>query len=175
MQNRTGKHMSFSLYQDENGRTVYYDRFNKKGYQISKKDEKKYFLYSSRPVSAFLVGYIVFYFSHSWILSIFAGIVTYLVILFFFRKLFLADLPEVPKFVPLKGDPLYVRSANMFSKAKIIVIIILAFLLAIGTAINAFMSDYSQIVLILNYVLALGAFIFGCFYIYVLMYKIKNK
>ncbi|MDO4941118.1 MAG: hypothetical protein Q4E33_05460 [Erysipelotrichaceae bacterium] len=175
MQNRTGKHMSFSLYQDEAGRTIYYDRYTKKGYQISKKEEKKYFLFSSRPVSAFIVGYITYYFSHSWPISIFAAILAYLVILFFFRKLFLADLPEVPKFVPLKGDPLYVRSANMFSKGKIIVIIILAFLLSFGTAINAYISNYEQIVLILNYVLAVGAFIFGCFYIYVLIYKLKNK
>lgn len=175
MQERVGKHIGFSLYQDDKGRTVYYDRINKKGYQISKKDEKKYFLYSSRPVSAFIIGYIAYYFSHSWPISIFVALVAYLVILFFFRKLFLADLPEAPKFVPTKGDPLYVRSANMFSTSRIIVIIIIAFMLAIGTVINAITSNYESVILILNYALAAGAFVFGLFYIYVLIYKLKNK
>lgn len=175
MQERVGKHIGFSLYKDDTGLTVYHDRFTKKCYQITKKDEKKFFLYSSRPVSAFLVGYIVFYFSNSWLISIFSAIAAYLVILFFFRKLFLADLSEMPKFITKKGDPLYVRSAEMFSQTRIIVIIVIAFLLSAGTVYNAITANYSQTITILNYVLAGGAFLFGCFYIYVLIYKMKNK
>ncbi|MBQ0036989.1 MAG: hypothetical protein KBT35_08760 [Firmicutes bacterium] len=167
--------IGFNLYADEGGRTIYYDRINKKGYLISKKEESKYFFFSSRPVTAFALGYLAYYLSHNWIITIFVAVVAYLVMLFFFRKMFLADLPELPKFVPGKKEPLYARFAHTFSSTRIIVIIVLAFLLSIGTCINAYISNYDQITKILNYALAVGAFIFGCFYIYVLIYKKKNN
>lgn len=167
--------IGFNLYTDEGGRTIYYDRINKKGYQISKKEESKYFFFSSRPVTAFALGYLAYYLSNNWIITIFVAVATYLVMLFFFRKMFLPDLVELPKFVPGKKEPLYVRFAHTFDNRRIIVIIVLAFLLSIGTLVNAYLSDYDQIAKILNYVLAAGAFIFGCFYIYVLNYKKKNN
>lgn len=167
--------IGFNLYSDGHGNTIYYDRINKEAYQIPKKEESKYFFFSSRPVTAFVLGFIAYYFSASWLITIFVAVTTYLVMLFFFRKMFLVDLPIVPKFIPGKKEPLYKRLSENFSIKKIIVIIILAYLLAIGSVYNAYTSDYTQIIKILNYVLAFGAFVFGTYYIYVLIYKRRNK
>lgn len=163
--------IGFNLYADNGGRTIYYDRFSKQAYLISKKEETKYFFFSSRPVSAFVVGFIAYYFSKSWPITIFAAIVTYLTLLFFFRKMFLADLAIVPKFIPSKKDPLYKRLAEAFSAKKIVLIILLAYALAIGTIVNVQLTNYDYLTKIFNYVLAIGAFIFGSYYIYVLIYK----
>lgn len=175
MSNKKPQPIGFNLYYDDNGRTVYYDRINKKAYQISKKEESKYFFFSSRPITAFALGYLAYYLTKSWAITIFVGVVTYLLMLLFFRKMFLADLPVAPKFIPGKKEPLYVRFANVFSVNRIIVIIVLALLLSVGTFINAYLSDYSETIKILNYVLAFGALVFALFYMYVLKYKKKNN
>lgn len=173
MTNNNQKAIGFNMYNDDRGRTIYYDRISKKGYLLGKKDESKYLFYSSRPITGFIVGYLAFYLTNNWAVSIFTGIVTYLVLLFFFRFMFLKDLTEIKNFSPSKKQPLLERMSDRFDTNRIIVMIILAVLLSIGSAVNAYVSKYEGLILYLNYLLAIGAFAFACFYVAVLIYKKK--
>lgn len=174
MTNNNQKAIGFNMYNDDKGRTIYYDKFSKKAYLIEKKEESKFLFYSSRLPTGFAVGYIAYYLTDTWSIAIFAGIAAYLVLLFFFRFMFLKDLIEIKNFVPGKKQPLIERLSDRFEVSRIIVIIILALALSIGSAVNAYVSKYQGLTLYMNYALAIGAFIFGCFYIAVLIHKKRN-
>ena len=175
MTNNNQKAIGFSMYNDDKGRTIYYDKVSKKAYLIDKKEESKFLFFSSRPATGFVVGYLAYYLTENWAIAIFAGVATYLTLLFFFRFMFLKDLIEVKNFVPGKKEPLALRLADRFDTSRIIVIIVLALVLSVGTIINAFISKYEGLTLYLNYALAIGAFIFACFYGYVLIVKKRNN
>jgi branched-subunit amino acid transport protein AzlD len=168
------KVLGFNLYKDENDRTIYYDNISKKAYLLTSKEEKKFFLFSSRPIIGFIVAYIIYYLIKEYIIAIFAGVMVYLVLLFFFRKMFLADLSVINGFVPNKCDSLVKRLGESFSKGRIISIIVVSFVLAILSIYNANYSNYEGLVKYLNYVLSLGSTIFGILYIFVLINKDKN-
>lgn len=169
------KSRGFNIYSDDKDRTIYYDPFTKEAFLITKADEKKFWIYSSRFVMGFIAGYIAFHISHSLLISLFVGVATYLVMLFFFRKMFLVDLTVIDNFIKERNDPLHVRLADNFETPKIIVIVLLSFALSIGSIVNVLNQNYSTPVNILNYLLAFGAFVFGLFYIYVLIYKNRKE
>lgn len=171
----TGKPEGFNLYKDDAGRTIFYDWVKKQAYYIEDSLQGKFYFFSSRIITGFAIGYIVYYFFSSIPVAIFAGVASYLTILFFFRKMFLADLTPVDRFEKGEKQPLYQRLSENFEPGRIIAIIVVSYLLCGGTIYNVLSQEYDTLTTVFNYVLAAGAFIFGSFYIFVYINKKKNK
>lgn len=165
--------IGLNIYQDKKGHMIYYDRFTKKAYMINKSDQKRYYLFSSRIVIALVLGYFSNYLYPSLLFSIFVSVTSYLVILFFFRTMFLKELSTIRDFILLDKQPLYKVLGRTYSTKRIITIVVVSLMLAILTIVNVRTNDYDYLTTILNYIFAIGVFIYCCFYILVLFTKDK--
>lgn len=121
-----------NIYKDTKGRTVYCDRFMKKGRVITNSYANEYYNYSLRMFGALLLAtLIMMIWKNSYLLATIVGVGFYLIttLLFYFR--FLRKLPETKDFIKEKRDNYIVFNAKDYTYGRLIAIIILLMLIAL--------------------------------------------
>lgn len=146
-----------NIYKDKKGRNIYLNRFNKMGYVISADDEKGYRLYAMR----FIIGLVVFVllsgFILSPVLSALLGVIAYIIMEVKFRTGFLANLTQIPKFVPVaKESPINAAAREDQSRIVLKCFLYLAFgiLMAINTYQQAEIGKLEGFMIYASYVIA---------------------
>lgn len=172
--NRATKPVGFSIYQDEKGRYIYYDRLSGKAYQVLKSDFKKFNVLSTRIITSIAIGYLTYAISNIIWIGIVVGLAVYIAMLIAFRKIFINGTTYVDGFKPSKNESFITKAAKRVSKVKCIALIILLFALSILSIININTQEYELTILVLNYVLAIGSFGFGILYCVVLSHINKQ-
>lgn len=156
--NNDDKIGGFSVYRDDKNRPIYYNRFNHNGYVLS--DNAKLFkTFNSRFMLGFIATIFGYIFNLPLWLCVTLGIIVYLVMEFKFRK-FLNKLPVIPNFQPKKRTSIVDSEAGLSTK-KIITKMILYFTISILLIVNAYSSNYTGLILYLNYALSVITFITG--------------
>lgn len=159
-------------YVDDRGRNIVYDRFSKKAYYITKTDEQKFSLYGMRYPLAIIVGYLLAY-NFNLYLGIGIGILIFVVGEGLYRFIFLRNLNEVPRFNKPDPVPFYVQLAFTMSKRRLSISAFVSFLLAALLVYSAELNQYDTASLVLNYIFAFAAAIYGLLHILAITYK-KN-
>lgn len=168
------KSTGMGTYVDDRGRNIVYDRFSKKAYYITKNDEQKFNLYGMRFPLAIIVGYLIAY-NIQFYLGIGAGILIFVVGEILYHSIFLRSLNEVPRFEKPENVPFYVQLALRMSEKRLVISIIVCILLSVLLVYSANLNAYEGLILILNYLLAAAAFIFGGIHVLAIIYKRKNN
>lgn len=172
---KASKPVGINVYEDSQGRFVYYNRFNKKGYQILKSDYTRFNVLSNRLITSLAVGYLTYALTNKILFGLIALVLIYIAMFIAFRKMFIKGSTYVDYFKPSKEDSFINRLAKNTPKKKICIIIALLLAIVVLSIINAKTSNYDISAIVLNYVLAAATFVIAILYSYVLFYKIKNN
>lgn len=141
----------FNVYEDNKGRSIYYNRLNHSGYVLTD-NEKAYSTYSMRFMLGLIVAVFAYMFNLPIWMDVLIGIAAYLIMEYRFR-VFLKRLPQIPNYVPAKRQSKISAETDQDMK-KIVLKMILFLVFAVLIVINAQMENYTGIILILNYALA---------------------
>ncbi len=159
MSNRSTKRniaMSRNVYVDNN-RLIYYDPFTKKAHQITKGDEKTFVFFQMGTPAAFIIGGLIAYYTGNYYLAIGVGAAVALAVYGVFRFVYIAKLPEYPKFqVPEKAGIISSYIENN-SATKLLTNAAVMAVLGVMVIINSVTQKYDGMLGLLNY--AVG----GCF------------
>lgn len=154
-----------NVYLDDKGRDVYYDRlFTKCGYLIQEKDKGTYAMYANRFIIPIIAAVLAMNFILTEKQSIIMGIGLYFILEALFRFKFLPSLTKLKKFKPTKKLRL-VEQIQTLGRNKLLLLSILLVVLAVLILINAYTEGYSGLVLVLNYIFAIGAVFYAVTYI----------
>lgn len=153
----------FNIYQDPKKGTVMYDWLTKKGYQLTTSDVGKYSLSQAfLPVAVVLIYVLVVFAKLGWKTSILIAIAAYIVMKVIYRITFLNKLPYVENYQRPDNGNIFLNASKKYSKARLILLIILAVAL-IGVTIAylltselAGLEKYGIIALIVAAVAMLG-------------------
>ena len=110
------------IYKNKNNQNVYYDIITKKAYIITKQDENKYSVFSSRLVMSISLSILI-----TWLIkisipfAILAGVALYVITTLIFRLKFLPSLVEDTKFIKPKRSNIFHDSAKTTPLNKMIV------------------------------------------------------
>ena len=114
------------IYEDDEGRILYYDVFTKKGFFIPKNKRETYNYYNLRIPGAFVVFCIIVLYFHNYTLAFAGAVATYLIIYLLFRYLFLLKkLPFSATFVREKRVSFMENGVANYSYSRIIAVLIL--------------------------------------------------
>lgn len=171
----TKKPVGISVYEDAKGRFVYYDRLNKKAYQILRSDYGKFNVLSNRFITSLAVGYLTFAITNKLLFGGIAFVLIYISLFVAFRKTFIKGSTYIDNFKPKKGDSFISKLAKNTPKKKVYIIIALLIAISVLSIINVQTSNYDATISALNYVLAAGALVIAIVYCFILVYKIKNN
>lgn len=139
MNNKTViKPTGINVYEDNRGRYVYYDIFNRKAYQIIRSDYKKFNILSTRGVTAVAVGYLVFALTNKIWIGLIIAAFTYIGMLVTFRKTFIKGMTYIDGFKPEKRGSLIQRLSARTPKSKCIIFIVLLIALTVLSIINIY-------------------------------------
>lgn len=169
------KPVGLGVYEDDKGRFFYYNRSTKKAYQILKSDYGKFNVLNSRAISSLAVGYLVYAFTNKLLFGGIAFVLIYIAMYVAFRKAFIKSSTYVDNFKPEKGETIITRIAKNTPKKKVYIIIALLFMLSVLSVVNVLTTNYELSIQILNYILAVVAFIIAIIYCAILVYKNKNN
>lgn len=172
---KASKPVGINVYEDSNGRFVYYDRFNKKGYQIIRSDYRKFNVLSTKLITALAVGYLTYALTNKFLFGVIAFAFIYVAMFITFRKMFIKGSTYIDYFKPSKNDSFIVKLANRTPKGKVYIIIVLLIAISVLSIINVQTTDYDIAITIFNYVLAIGSFVIAIIYCYILAYKNKSN
>ena len=160
-QKTKGRVLGLHVYNDERGRLIYYNVFNKKAYWVNDQtDYKKFSVFQTRLPLSIALGFIVIMFLDMLWFGLISGILVYVLMSIYFYVKFLPSLKEIKNFERPK-ESFMMRFVGPLSDTRIIIAIIMIFLIAILLVVNVQISEYDEITEILNYVLAAGVAIFG--------------
>ena len=156
-----GRVLGLHVYNDERGRLIFFNIFNKKAYCVKdQRDYKKFSVFQTRLPLSIALGFIVIMFLDRFWFGIGAGVLVYVMMSVYFYAKFLPGLKEVKNFNK-PSESFMMRFVEPLSDTRIIIAIVLIFLIAILLVVNVQISDYDEITEYLNYALAGGVAIFG--------------
>lgn len=136
----------FNIYQDPKKGTVLYDWLTKKGYQLTSSDVGKYSLSQAfLPVAVVLIYVLVVLVKLDWIPSILIAIVAYIVMKIVYRIKFLNKLPFIENYKRPDDGNIFINASKKYSKARLILLIILALALIGVTVAYLLTSSLGQI------------------------------
>lgn len=176
--NRQTTLSGINIFKDKKGRNVYLNRFNKVGYVITEDDEKSYRMYSMRFIMGFIVFVLINGFMLPTYLAVIIGIGCYVLMEVKFRNQFLPHLTQLPDFQPVaKESPLNTAAREEQGRIIIKCCLYLAFsiLMVLNTYLQKEAGQISQLIEILEYLLAFGGFLMFIFQTMALFRHIKNK
>lgn len=176
MQTKKLQAKGFFVYQDEQGRDIYYDWFRKRGYYLRAEHLKSFTFYKNRILLLLAGCFLAYNFLTSSLLTLSIFFCGFLLLWeFVFRNRFLSKLQVVPDFVPNKKQSVVDRVVREDDLVMIGVRILLYSVLAILLPWNAHESLSAQPLLIYgSYILAFGALANAAFYGYAFWKKRKN-
>lgn len=165
----------FFVYQDEQGRDIYYDPFKKTGYYLREEHLKTLSFYQNRFFLLLAGCFLAYNFLTKSLLALAIFFVGFLVLWeFVFRSRYLAKLQVAPNFVPSKKQSILDRMVREEAPEMLLLRAILYIILAILLPWNAYESLRGELWLFAgSLLLALGALGNGLFYIYA-FFKRKN-
>lgn len=137
MSNKTVPLRGLSIFQDERGRNIYFDRISKMGYVIQDKDVKMYTVYSNRYIIPITAAILLGYFVVEPIWAALFAVVLIIVMEVMFRKRFLPSLTRMEKFKPTKRASMLQRVMDTNDKKKVLVQTLLYLSLAVLLVWNA--------------------------------------
>lgn len=138
-QTKASELKGMNIYQDPKHGTVLYDRFTKKGYQLTTSDVKWYGLSQAFLPVAIVLGYVLFAMVKLDIVpSIVISLIAYIVMRFIYRVKFLNTLPFVENYKP-NDTNIFANAAKNYSKPRLLLLTILAVAL-IGVTIAYLIS-----------------------------------
>lgn len=155
----------FSIYQDNKGRILYYQRLQKTGYVLNH-HIPEYRKHSSRWILSLFTIILLHILNFSLYMSLLGGIFIYILLEYRFYK-FLSTLTKVPNFQP-KQKLGYLYKERALPKNKLYIKIILYFLLSILLTIHASTTLHYPL---LTYAVSIVACILGCIDVYVIYKK----
>lgn len=169
------KAKGFFVYQDEQGRDIYYDFLRKKGYYLRAEHLKMLSFYQNR-FWILLAGAILAYnFFTSSLLAL--GIFYFgflLVWEYAFRHRYLPKLQQVEGFVPNKKQSYWERMVKEDDEKLLILRSVLYTLLGILLPLNALYGNFEKILVYIAFVLGALALLNAGLYLWVLFKKKKN-
>ncbi len=170
-----GRLFGLHIYQDDKGRYVFYNIFNKKAYLITAADDiKKYTVYQTRLAMAILVGFIVLNFLEMPILGVALGIGLYVVLTIMFYRKFIANLATAKNF-DIKAQPSFLmRFAGPLSYTRLRVAAVLLVVMSVLIIYNVKISDFDQLTATLNYVMSACAIVAAVVMVYAYFVKKRN-
>lgn len=161
-----------NIFTDNHDRYVYRDPISKTGYLIEGR-VKEFRTYSARFIIGLFAGIVTYVFQIPWYICIVIGIIAWFVMEIKFRS-FLKHLPQIPNFTPAeKTDPIVAESKK--ERNTIILKLVLFIVVAVLIVINAYQSKFEGAVLILNYIIALGALYYAFREFKALMHNVSKK
>ena len=137
----------FSIYKDEHGRNVYYDRLTHNGYIVTASDVNQYNLYSNRfiiPVMVFALLYSLNIggFEFGYLGGAAAALLSLAAMEFIFRFRFLKSLTMIPNFQPSVQDSYMNRIKNSADRHILFLRAVLYILLGILLIIFGFEKQF---------------------------------
>lgn len=154
---------------------VYCGPFSKKGYIVTNDNARAYTLFASRYILAITVLLFLALTTKNVLLSIGAGILTFVFFEVLFRVKFLANLPVIDNFVKPQRASIVESMAESFSVPRIIALICFGVGLVVLVPINAKLQNYEGMLLYVNYAVAIGVGIYTLMGITALIKKLKNR
>lgn len=155
---------------------VYCGPFSKKAYILTNDNAKSYLLFSARYMIALSVTVLLFVVTSKALISLIAGIATFVVFELVFRLKFLTDLPTVENFVKPERANIIDSLVEKYTVWKMAVLIFCGIGLAVLIPINAYyLQKYEGIILTANFAVAIGVGIYSIIAIIALIKKLKNK
>ena len=143
------------IYTDDKGRYVFYNIFNKTAYLLSAaEDIKKYGIFQTRLALAILVGFVVLNYLEMPILGVTLGVVIYVVMTVIFYTKFINGLAVVKDFDIEAQDSFLMRYLGPLSNTRIVVSIVLLVAISLLIIVNVNVSDFDELIVILNYVIS---------------------
>ena len=164
-QKKASELKGFNIYQDPKKGTVLYDWLTRKGYQLTTSDVGTYSLSQAfLPVSVVLVYGLYRFFKMDMYKAIIISIIAYIVMRLIYRIKFLNKLPAIENYKRPDDGNIFQNAAKKYSKARLILLIILAVAL-VGVSIAYLLtSELGNIEKIGMYLLTAAAsamFLFG--------------
>ncbi len=145
----------FGVYQDINGRTLYFNYFYKNAFIINKKDEKKFNLYANRFVVPVLAFIIFISLEFNVLTSTIAFVFSLFVMSFMFHKSFLKSLSTVEKYELKPKQDKINKLVNTNQKTNLLVKALLFILIGILLPINAYLNNTEISYLVISSFLAI--------------------
>lgn len=143
-----------NIYQDDRGRTIYFDRFTKRGYVITDKETKNYMTFQNR----FFIALAALILTYSLVKNIFVAIFVCLLVVvaleLAFRKKFLARLTYMSNFKPMHRQCIVKQLANKTSKTRLLLKSILYLTLAVLLVLNALEKKHDITLIAVSYGIA---------------------
>ena len=164
----------FIYYDDKKRRTLYKDFFSKKAYIINNSDVKKYSLFSSRYLAAFIIAILVVYYLNNEWLGIAIGVASLVIFEILFRVKFLGELSVVEDFIVPKKEGIIERTSK-YSYSSLILSIVISFAFGIWYFINTLKTDYTIFMKICNYAISLVPLALGTINVIGLIKKTTQK
>lgn len=160
-----GRLVGLHIYNDDRGRYIFYNIFDKRAYWINDDtDFKKYSVFQIRLPLAIALGFIIVMLLDKVAFGIITGILVYILMSVYFYVKFIPSLKEVKNFT--KPDTSFVdRFTEPMSPLRLLAATIMTFLISVLLVVNAYISNYDKITTILNYVLAVLAFGFAIMFL----------
>ncbi|MBR0462367.1 MAG: hypothetical protein IJJ00_06620 [Erysipelotrichaceae bacterium] len=164
------------IYKNKFNQNVHYDFFTKKAYIISKADEKKYGLFTSRlPLSIIISAMLILVLNVNTYIGIAAGIACYVFMTILFHKSFLENLVVDNKFVKYKRENIFVAVAKDMAIGRIIILIAVSIMIIALAIVNIKTNEMTSQQLLGQYLLMLFAAVFGAFYVIAAYIKVTRK
>lgn len=171
-----GRLIGLHVYTDERGRDIFYNVFDKKAYWINdNNDYKKFSVFQSRLPLAIALGFLVSVFTDMVWLGLVVGVATFVVMAVYFYVKFIPTLQVINSFKRPKTSYL-MRVVEPLSDGRIIAASVLFIAIGVLLVVNAKINvDYSEAVIILNYVVAVLAVAMGIMFLVAFFIKKKSR
>ena len=153
------------IYQDQKGRTVYYDIFTHNGYIIPKSNYVSYAKYQVNTPLAIIVLVILITYTENILLALAVASLIWIGIYALFRFNFLKKLQVIKDFKCPEKNGLTTYTSS-FSKGRLVFLALILIVLAITSILNIKNSNFTGNVLFMNYVITAVAGLGALFFLY---------
>lgn len=166
-----------STYRDNRKHQIYYDALTKKGFYIFPGDQTRFSILQARLPLALIIGYALSHYFFKDKVSYFAIISIVFIVVFelLFRFLFLSKLEIDEQFVKPNSIGFFKTVSNNISFQKIIFILVLMVAIFVLSIKNIKDSNFTGIILYLNYFIVIGIIVLFILTIVALIIKIKDS
>lgn len=152
-----------NIYQDKNGRNIYYDYLTKKFMYINKEDENKFFIYKNRFAIIILLVALTYdiLFKQNQLYAFIGALILEISFEIYYRTRIFSKLKQAKNMEKRKRISPITSIIQNKNKPKIISLIVLYLLFAILLTINTQIENYSLGITLISYLLAIGALYFS--------------
>lgn len=165
-----------NIYHDPKKGTILYDYLTKKGYQLTTSDIGKYSLSQAfLPVAVVLVYFLYNFVKLDMTRSIILSLIAYVIMRAAYRIFFLNKLPFIPNYKRPDGGKFLDNVTNNYSKLRLIIIAVLAFILIVVTVLFIILNKPTGAAKIGMYLLTLASIALFVFAIIAIIAKEKKK